>query len=127
MLITNVNCGEYLLLALLVNEVREATGEDCGFGYSVGNNRGRFDVAWPCAKVALDIKKGNEYIQNSDCILRRVKKHSEAANLGWVVFYATLNNQDSIGEIIQSISNIIVNRRRNNFGSNIETKTTNQG
>lgn len=126
MFMTKVNANGYTLLAMLVNEIRELTGEDCVFGYRVTREHPSFDVAWPNLKVALDIQRNNEWELKRNYFYDRIEKHRKASGLGWIVFHVAINSAD-IGGLAETISNIIVNRRRNIAWNNLETKSISWG
>jgi len=113
--------GDFFLLALLINEIGEKTGENAVFGYCIGNKRNSFDVAWPCVKVALDANIGAGYTPFARSVSDMLKKRSEAIKLGWIVFDVILDDLDMDG-IVETVSNTILARKRNSRQIVIETK-----
>lgn len=121
MFIDNVFGGDFFLLALLVNEISEKTGENAVFDYCIGNKRNSFDVAWPCVKVALDANIGAGYTPFARSVSDMLERQSEAIKLGWIVFNVILDDLDMDG-IVETVSNTILARKRNQRQIVIETK-----
>ena len=82
-------CIRQIILDELISDVNKATGIESRYEFRFHPTRKwRFDVAWPDAKVALEIEGGVwQYGRHNRAAsyLRDMEKYNEAASMGWMV------------------------------------------